>query len=334
MAGEEPAGTFGETVEVSLAPVVVRVVDAGGEPVLGLGPDDFEVAVGRTRVPVRAVDFYSADHLPGLAADGPGAPSAGLPAAAALPPRLVVLFVQADFNGLRIRGHLRLLPYVEALLHDLPPDDLVAVVSFDSHLKLWQDFTRDRDEAWRAVWRGIHFGGTPPEERRHPRHRGPSLAAAFDRQAARDAASPERALELVADAAAPLPGDKTMIFLGWGLGRFGSSGFQQVPDYAPAGRALARAAMPVFVLDVTDADYHTLELGLRQVAAATGGTYEKTVDFPIQATRRLAATLASYYVLTIDPHDLPATGGELTVTLVGHRARLLMRLLRVPPAPG
>ena len=49
------------------------------------------------------------------------------------------------------------------------------------------------------------------------------------------------------------------------------------------------------MLDVTQADYHSLEIGLETIAEDTGGTYEKTFRQPLQMTTRLAHTLEGYY---------------------------------------
>jgi len=335
-----PQTTFGETIDVSLAGFVVRVLDSGGRPVTGLGPEDFLVFAGDREVPVRSVDFYARGSGP-LAPPGrpraeaaearPGEPP---PPPPELPPKIVVLYVQADFNGLRVRGHLKMLPYVERFLEALPPDDLVAVVSFDSHLEPWLDLTTDREAAQEAVWRAIHFGADPPSGRRTDGGRGgaPSLFAGIDPDEAADAAWAEKGLEIVGRALGRLPGEKAVVFLGWGLGRYGSGGVTMRRDYRPAVDALTAARASVFVLDVADAEYHDLEVGLRRVAAETGGTYQKTYEFPIQATRRLAALLASHYVLTVDVADLPPAAREgrqeLEVQLVGHDGvRLLVRPL-------
>jgi len=336
-----PQVAFGETIDVALAGFVVRVLDGRGDPVAGLGPDDFLVSAGDRRVPVRSVDFYARGSGPLVdlrapAGDAapvrPAPPVPPVPPPPELPPKLVVLYVQADFNGLRVRGHLKMLPFVERLLDSLPPDDLVAVVSFDSHLEPWLDLTTDRGAAREAVWRAIHFGADPPAGRRIERRRGPSLFARIDPAEAADAAWAETGLEIVGRALLPLPGEKVVVFLGWGLGRYGFGGVTMRRDYRPAVEALTAARASVFVLDVADAAYHDLEIGLRRVAAETGGTYEKTAEFPLQATRRLAALLASHYVLTVDLGDLPPAAreaeAELDVQLVGHPgARLLVRPL-------
>ena len=81
------------------------------------------------------------------------------------------------------------------------------------------------------------------------------------------AATPETALLLTARALEPLRGPKALVFFGWGMGTLSGSMVFLDADYGPARQALLDARVTVFSLDVTDADYHTLEVGLEQVAA-------------------------------------------------------------------
>ena len=328
-AGEEPAGTFGETVEVPLVTLVVRVVDTWGNPILGLGPEDLRVRVGRRELPVLALDWVGAAEGPAAAPAPPAgddAPDTGGPAApTAAPGRLVVLFVQADLNPTRISGQLRLRPYTRELLGTLHPGDRVAVASFDSHLKLWQDFATDAAATHAAVDRAMVFTPEAPVAAAD----GPSLARHLDRAAARDAASPERALELLGSALAKLPGEKTVLFLGWGLGRFDSSGVRMTPDYRRAVRALAAARAAVFVLDVTSADAHSLAVGLESVAAATGGLYLSTYRLPGLATRTLARAISGHYVLTLDGAALGDRRGNVEVDLRRRLGTVLARTVEL-----
>jgi hypothetical protein len=253
-------------------------------------------------------------------------PSVGASAEAAPPPpsqgRLVVVFVQADLNPTRISGQLRLRPFTRELLASLSPEDRVAVVSFDSHLKLRQDFSRDRAATHAAIDEGMIFN----REGEIPEDGEVSLARGFDFAAARAAASTERGLELTAQALAPLPGEKLMIFLGWGIGRFGSDGVHMSSAYYRAVRALGAARAPVFVLDVTSADSHSLAVGLEGVAAATGGMYLPTFRLPNLATNVLAKAISGYYILTLDPGQLSGvTGQRVTIELRGKRGDILAR---------
>ena len=306
-AEEQPPQFEGE-IDVSLSTIVVRAVDTWGAPILNLRPEDFRVRAGKREIPVVAVDWVSGEE------PAPAAPQETTEAAAeevTVPVprpagRLVVFFVQADLNPTRISGQLRLRLHTRELLDGLPPEDRMAVVSYDSHLKLRQDFTRDRDAVYAALDQGMLWGKEPDIAADGPE----SLAGHFDFAAARLAASPERALEVTAKALEPFPGEKTMIFLGWGLGRFGGGGVAMTPAFAPAVRALAAARTSVFVLDVTSADSHSLEVGLQGVADATGGLYLKTFRLPNLAIRTLSQAISGYYVLTLDPSQLPErTGG-------------------------
>jgi VWFA-related protein len=318
---QEP--TFSEEITVSLVPVVVRVVDTWGRPILGLKPEDFRVRVGKKKeIPVVAIDWIGEGESPVSTEMPTGEPAAeevtSLPPA---PSRLVVFFVQADLTPSRISGQLRLRPFTRDLLATLQPQDRMAVVSYDSHLKLWQDFTADRDATHAAIDRAMLFS---PESRVAPGD-PVSLADHYDRAPARDAASPERALEIMAKALGALPGEKTVIFLGWGLGRFGIGGVQMTPDYKPAVRALRRAHASVFVLDVTSADSHSLETGLEGVAEATGGLYLATYRLPGLATKVLARAISGYYVLTLDRSLLPDSSGDLRIELRGKSGTVLAR---------
>lgn len=318
----------GETIDVSLSTVVVRVVDTWGAPILDLKPEDFRVRAGKREIPVAAVDWISGDEPPPPPPVPAAPPVAGeeAPPSAPRPANLVVFFVQADLNPTRISGQLRLRPHTLDLLDTLPAADRVAVVSYDSHLKLRQDFTRDHAKVYAALDRSMLYN---PEDAIAPA--GPeSLAAHFDTEAARQAASPERALELTARALAPFPGEKTLIFLGWGLGRFGGGGVSMVPAYRPAVRALAAAHASVFVLDVTSADAHSLEVGLQNVADATGGVYLRTFRFPGLATKTLAKAISGYYVITLDKAELNGVKGELRIELRdGRRGTVIARPVTV-----
>jgi hypothetical protein len=123
-----------------------------------------------------------------------------------------------------------------------------------------------------------------------------------------------------------LPGAKSLVLFGWGLGRMqGRSGVQAEPEYGPAVEALYAARTTVFALDVTEADYHSLEVGLERVAEDTGGFYAKTHDFPAQAMNRLTGALSGHYVVAFERPDVRPGWHSLRVRLVGHKGEVLTR---------
>jgi len=83
----------------------------------------------------------------------------------------------------------------------------------------------------------------------------------------------------------------------------------------------------VFVLDVSQADYHSLEVGLQNVAAHTGGTYSRTLHFASQAISRLARTLGGYYLVTIDRTATPGARGRLTIGMRSKQGQVLYKPL-------
>jgi VWFA-related protein len=312
---DQPRVRLREHVEVERVLVEARVVDARGQPLRGLRPEHFRVTLGGRDVGVESV-FWVEGAEPPLPDD---AREAGV-AAPAPAGRLLVFFFQKDLERSRIPGLMKMTREAAALLDRLSPDDRVAVASFDSHLKLWVDFTRDRDLARRALEHSILFGGRPPAPRSfHP----PALGPSFDRVAAQRAATPETALRVLGEALADVPGAKSLVFFGWGLGRFSGGGVRLERDYEPARRALLEARTSVFTLDVTNADYHSLEVGLEQVSYDTGGFYAKTHVFQAQALRRLEGALAGHYVLVLEAPRLPPGRHTLRVRLAGRDGTVL-----------
>lgn len=312
LPGASISPVFGETVEVRLLSVPVRVLTRSWEPVADLTTEDFEVTVRPRRgravtVPVTAVDYFeygTARERLSLRDDPVVAPE---PFFEPPPPprRLVVFFLQADKEGARVAGHLRMVPRVRALVDALPPEDRVAVVSFDSHLKLWVDVTRDREAVKEVLGTAYRFGA--PEPVRRTSRLGP-LGRAWDGPAARRAATVEQALDVTAQALETVSGTKEMIFVGWGLGRFGAGGVRMQEGYDSALAKMGSGTVTVHVLDVSEADYHDLEFGLRQVARDTGGLYFPTFRDPEVGVRALSRALSGYYVLRFNPETLPAEG--------------------------
>jgi VWFA-related protein len=334
-SGASAAPPLSEEITVAITTLVARVVDSRGEPVRGLAPADFRVRIGAATIPVLAVDWVSSDpdeEIDPIAEAIPQETAGSTPFSAQAAPsmprgQLQLFFVQANLEATRAKGQLRLLPLIRDLLDTMKPDDRAAVVSFDSHLKLWLDFTDDREALYEAITRAVRAGG---EDWARPNRKVVSLARVLDAGEAARAATPERGLALVAEALAELPGDKSIVWLGWGLGRYGFGGITMGPHYDGAVATLRSARVPVFVLDVTSDDYHTLEVGLESVAASTGGSYAKTNISPEQAVHRLARTLSGHYLLTLDREQVPKGGGKVRIELVGKKGEILTAPVLAP----
>jgi VWFA-related protein len=315
---------FREKVDVERVVIDARAVDGRGRPILGLTAADFQVKVDGKVIALESATWVTGappdEPLPGV--DG-GAEAAGDVVVGGLPQgRLVVLLFQKDFDPSRVAGLLRMQQKAVKFLDTLGPEDRVAVLSFDTHLKLWQDFTGDRSRLRKVIQRSLFFGKFPTGQSVDP----PSLAEGFDFDAAKRAAEPETALLVIARALHPLRGPKSLVFFGWGMGRLsGGSMVFLDSDYGPARQALLDARVTVFTLDVTDADYHTLEVGLEQVAADTGGFYAKTHLFPTLAMARLEGALAGHYLLVFEKPPFRRGPHRVQVRLVGVKGDVLAK---------
>jgi VWFA-related protein len=313
-----PAPRFADRIAVERVVMDLRIVDGKGRPIPDLSPADVRVTVDGREAAVDSLKWVSgttpyAEGLPPEVAEKIGV-------APAPPGRLILFFFQKDMAGSRLPGLMQMKTQARKLLGSLEPGDRVAVASFDSQLRLWTDFTDDRPLLRRVLERSVLMENAPDEIRPG----SPSLLPGYDRATARRAASTEAGLVVLANALAPLPGIKSMAFFGWGLGELSGGLVHMLPEYENAQRALRSARVVVFSLDVTDADYHTLEVGLQQVAEDTGGFYARTRDFPRLAMDRLENALLGYYTLSFEKPLVPRGVHDVKVRLVAGKGDVLL----------
>jgi VWFA-related protein len=322
--GSQEPYRFGERVRVDRIIVDARVLDDQGNPVLGLTADDFNVRVNgklahvetATWIGERGPETRHEESAPlssqppasrELAVDGP------------LLGRLVVFLFQKDLEPGRVEGLLQMLLRSRDFLATLTPADRVAILSFDSHLKIWTDFTNDRQRLERVLARGLLFETAAAVQSSS----APSLMERLGAEQAKRTYGIERALELLGEALQPLPGSKALVLVGYGFGRLSLGGVLMENDYEAARRTLLASRTSVFSLDVTNADYHSLEAGLQLVSEQTGGFYARTHLFPAQAMRRLSGALAGYYALFIERPDGHPGRHEVSVKLTRRSERVL-----------
>lgn len=312
---------FREHVEVARVVVDARVLDGEGRPIRGLGPADFRVTIDG-----RAARVESATWVEGGAVDEEGLPVRAAPQSAAAVQqgptgRLVLFLFQKDFEPSRMIGLMRMLAETRRHLGRFTEADRVAVGSFDTHLKIWVDFTNQFEDVHLALRRRILF-----ERSRPPEPSGwPSLFPRLRLEAARKTYTMEGALRLLADALAPLPGAKSLVLVGHGFGRFDGHTLSFDRTYGPAIRSLQSGRVTVYALDTTQADRHTLEAGLIHVAEETGGFFDRTHLSSRRGLGRLEGALAGHYVLLVEKPVTDAGPHRIAVRLVGRRGTVLAR---------
>jgi len=317
-----------EEVVVERVVIDAHVIGPDGNPIPGLTPEDF-----RVKIDGRPVILEDVEWLPGEKPENDASALVGIETEEAerfrqdAPPgRLIVFFFQHDGTEItRLHGLMRMSQQARRFLDTLLETDRIAVVSYDSQLKLRQDFTSDREKILRAITASISTSPAPPPDLTGR----PSLGRYLDGAGAKKAGTPDRAIEVLGRALEPLPGGKSIVFFGWGLGStvggITGSVASETKDFTDMVYALARARANMFTLDVADADYHSLEGYLKQVSDLTGGKYMKTNNFPALAMDLVRRAISGRYVLVaVKPRG---TRGDHTieVELVGKRGLVYAR---------
>ena len=172
-----PSGAgFVEVVNVQVVNIDVYVTDADGKPVLGLGPEDFELKVDKRRVPIsnfyaveqqgdellvrRGGELEAAPLLPPppedpLEREAAARQPVTVPAEQALH---VVIYV--DNLNLTPLNRNRVMRELRAFIREhLRPEDRIMLASFDRSLNLRMPFTNDRNQVWRALLELEEFTG-------------------------------------------------------------------------------------------------------------------------------------------------------------------------------
>ena len=328
-AAQEPADRRGSIQEEALVERVIvdaHVTEADGTPIPSLGPDDFVVKVDGKPVALESVDWLP---LGTPEVDPKALSELGSPGELGAPPdvppgRVIVLFFETDHETSRLLGLLRMGIQARRFLTTLQPTDRVAVVSYDTHLKLRQDFTSDHALLEQAIHAAIRRGdASPPDPDSHP-----TFGRRLDAEESRRCATPERALEMVARALSPIPGGKSLLFFGWGLGTVGGltgPNASEVQAWTEAMHRMAEARVNIFTLDITDADYHSLEGSIEQIANLTGGHYEKTHLFPELVMDRIGRAISGRYVLVFVKPRGPRGEHAIEVSLAKRKGRVWAR---------
>lgn len=292
---------YQETIDVVRYIVPARVVDYNGRAIRGLTAADFTAAIGGKTAEVESVEWI-----------GSGEPAAGAQTSTG---RLVVVFMQTDFarNSRRVVGQMKFNAHAATILGMLEPEDWVAVVSQDSHLKLQCEFTRDRERAREAIYDAFEIRRVPlppaPES-------GPSLARSLSDDEMRRTGSPGVALRMIAHALQKNEGEKVVIVGGWGIGELVNRRVLFERAWIEAMQLYRASRTPVITLGIGGGG--SLTYGLVATAKETGGIYATTQEWIEQSLTRLRGVLSGYYelVLRVDA-ELPP--GEHRVELKTQR---------------
>ena len=279
LAQSRATAAFDEEVEVTEVVLDALVTDRSGTVVLGLEPDDFVVTEDGEPVELLAADFYSNRRLL-ESAEATG--RLGVDAADGRANRYFILFFHDQSRLLprlkaqQMEAAKRAKEWVET---GLLLDDWVAVVSYRDSLRVHSDFSRDRQALSRAIDDSLTGRNALAEwpSRAAELAEGPSLLAGLPQGRALARATPRiyDGLELLAEAAAPIPGRKNLVLWSIGFGNVNEVGFYR-PDrryYPSMMRALNDANVAVYSVDLIPGGSGALGNSLSQLSDDTNGTY-------------------------------------------------------------
>ncbi len=309
--------------------VDAHAVDRFKRPILGLAASDFQVTVDGLPVELESAEWIGAAEVGGTLAEGEST-QLGAEAPSPRPTgergRQIVILFQWELAAQKATGFVRMLRQAMSFVRRIGPEDRVAVVLYDSRLWVRQDFTSDRARL-EAVLESI----LRHEEDRHPeRPAGGLLAGLLPEERARHSSSMSEGLVELAHALADVPGEKSLLFFGWGIETWKPRGLQLVGHLSVAQdpeivrRAMAQAKTTVFSIDVSDGG-HRLGRGLEWIALATGGLYMESYDFPRFAMGAVEQTLSGRYVLVFRKPEGPKGEHHIQVVLKSAKGTVVHR---------
>lgn len=319
-----------EQVEVREVLLDVLVTDRDGNVVRGLGPSDFVVKEGGRQHPVVSVAFYGGEEQ--LEASGEGS--------TARSDRHFILFfddVLTTQVGSLITSQIRAGNYAQQWLQELLPNDQVAVLSFSHSLRVYQDFTRDREATAQAIAAAVRGRKPPVHEISKPLAGAvpdsPSLLLNLPtgRALRREATNLQEALKLVGTAAEGIVGRKNLILFSIGFSDYDVFPYRPDPRYYPSMKeALNAGNVAVYALDLVGTSRSgpgrtTPDESLSLIADDTGGILYFNAVNVVGPLRQVAEDNLGYYLISFLAEHEDAERGYQEVKVEALDPRLRVR---------
>ena len=331
-SADEPVASFEDLAEVKEVLLDVVALDSKGYPVLGLETDDFIVEENGETVEVTGVSFHASRY---------GIRDEALEGLEAVPTsRYFILAYHNPIGGGSLgdvvtRRQHRLLQDSQEWVQDfLLPSDWVAVVSYDVHLKVYQDFTQDRQALADAIHQAQLRRNPERQWARGGRPQPPSGAPSLLRhlpsgkELRRSTRRFHDGLRLLAEASGFIVGRKNLILFSSGFGTLDSlqlGGHPELRHYEPMQQALNDHNVAVYTVDLTPFELQRVRSGsLQRLALDTGGGYLRdptSLLFPLQAISR---ENVGYYLLSYQS-TRPVRGGYQRVEVSTRRDGVRLR---------
>ena len=322
--GQNPQGQFTGKVNVNEVLLDVLVTDAKGNVIVGLDKSDFVVRENGNPVDLTGATFYSNRRL--LESNSTLAKQ-GVSTEQGTEDRYFILFFEDQKDtaqeaprliSQQLEAAKRARGWVDG---DMQPNDWVAVVSYDTRLKVQQDFTHDRKALIAAI--GDAVKAKDPEGNYPSRidTTKPSLLAGLPKGQELRNKTPKiyDALQAIARSAGNIRGRKNLLLFTFGLPANETTFGQFVPDkryFLPTVNALNANNVAVYSLDLTPpAVEHTLSDSLNLMSNDTGGRYFFNVTNFSTPLDQIAKENNGYYLLSYQSEQPAGKSGFQNVTV-------------------
>jgi len=306
LRAQEPAATqFGDEIEIKEVLLDVVVTDSEGSVIVGLDKDDFSVVENGSAMEIQSLSFYSNRTFRGQV----GGTAEAAPELEPDPRYFVLLYyrpaiaINRDVN-LRARLPEAGRQTASWIFEHLLPNDYLAVLSYDSRLRLAHDFSHDAERLEYA----IHQATTG----RLPKKRWPSRT---------EDAAPEMSLAEVVDSKAS-KGDlfEAVSGLAENLGRIEGRKILILfgPNFPSQDSQRRRTAYETMVRDLNDNNIAVYSIDVAgqgryptpgRLAIATGGDYLYNNQDFVTPLRAIQQENNGYYLLSYRSSHPAGTSG-------------------------
>lgn len=291
--------TPSERVDVNLVLIDATVTDRDGNPILGLGPDDFIVSENGAQQTIESVDFFTSRRM----LDRPEAKAKFDVDRVREERNLIFFFDKPDDYGTAEISDMQAARSAarEFVNKQMVDTDRVAIAGHDVRLKIYTDFTSDKKQVLRGIDEAIGFG------RGLTSGSGDILSNVDKDRMIKKTGRVYEALEILADATRTVRGRKTLILFTYGMGDVSTRSASVIDRgdeqyVASSIAALNRANVSVHPLNLfRDANFRPTEEYLSRYAEETNGIYQRTLHRFEPGIRRINKENAGYYLIAYRP---------------------------------
>ena len=307
--------SLNERIRVAEVLLDVLVTDRKGNVIDDLGAEDFVVVHKGEEQEVISASFYGGPSE--LASPGGGG--------TARTDRYFILM----FHDQRLEAPFLVGPQMDNarwlkrwIEEELQPNDQVAVFAYQTRLKFYLDFSRDRDEILAAVQaasqgkRDLDRWVTRSAPEFDPNSPSLGVNLPTGKELARRSRKLQEGLELLGEVAEGVAGRKNLIMFSLGFGEIGQLG-SYTPDarYYPQMReALNAGNVAVYTIDTMGSRRRAIASGslndsLSLISNDTGGHYYANFTNVMTPMRQVAGENQGYYLLSFRSEYEAGTGG-------------------------